>query len=133
MGVRRRDPPEMMLLGLCLISGLSFVAGAAAPTSIEAVMPGWLVVAWYVALLVAGVVGLVGNAWPGNIGTGLLIRLSGQVLAVGPAAAYSIAALVFAGPPAFFPAAITLAFALICLWTARHLAEDLRILRGISR
>lgn len=133
MAVRRRDPPEMMLLGLCLISGLSFVAGAGAPSSIEAVMPDWLVVAWYVALLVAGLVGMAGNVWPGNIGTALLIRMSGQILAVGPAAAYSIAALVFAGQPAIFPAGITLVFAIVCVWTARHLAEDLRSLREATR
>lgn len=130
--IRRRDPRELMLLGLCLLSGLSYVAGGDGPSSVEEVMPGWLVYAWYVALVAAGVVGIVGNVWRGHLGTALLIRLAGQLLAAGPAGAYSVTALVFAGLPALYPAGIVLGFAGACLWTAKYLAEDVRILRGIE-
>lgn len=120
-----------MLLGLCLLSGVSYLAGARAPTSVEAVMPDWLVAAWKVALVIAGLVGIVGNLWPGDLGTALLVRLSGQLLASGPGAAFSIAAFAYAGQPALFAGGLVAAWAVACLWTARHLAQDLRAIRGL--
>lgn len=129
--IRRRDPRELMLLGLCLLAGLSYVAGGDRPGSIEQTMPGWLVVAWNLALLVAGAVGIAGNIWPGQLGTALLIRIAGQFLASGPAAAYALAALAYAGAAALFPAGIVLAFAGACLWTAKYLTEDVRTLREV--
>lgn len=129
---RRRDPRELMLLGLCLLSGLSGVAGAQPPTSVEETMPGWLVAAWYAGLVAAGTVGTVGNLWPGQLGTALLIRLSGQMLTAGPAAAYAIAALSFAGWSAMFPAGLTAVFSLVCLWTAKYLTEDVRMIRAAA-
>lgn len=128
--IRRRDPRELMLLILCLMSGVSYLAGAEAPSSVEQVMPGWLLVAWYVSLTLAGVVGITGNLWPGALGTALLIRLSGQLLASGPAAAYALALVAFAGAAARFPASVVAVWAGVCLWTAKYLAEDVSILRG---
>lgn len=129
--IRRRDPMEMMLLGLCLLSGATYLAGAEAPSSVEQVMPGWLVVAWYSILAAAGGVGILGNAWPGQFDTALQVRIAGLFLVSGPATAYAVAALSFAGWPALFPAGLVAAFAGACLWKARHLSEDLRTLRGI--
>ncbi len=118
-----------MLLGLCLLSGLSYLAGAQPPNSVEATMPGWLVVAWYMALAVGGAVGILGNLWPGYLVVGLQIRLSGQIVTAGPAAAFAVAAVSFAGAPASFAAAIVMGFAISCLWTAKYLIEDIRIIR----
>lgn len=127
---RRRDPRELMLLGLCLLSGLTYLAGATPPSSVEAVMPGWLVVAWYWCLTVAGVTGIAGNLWPGDLGTALLVRLSGQIAAAGTAAAFAVCALSFAGTPALFAGGLILAWSIVCLWTAKYLVEDLRVVRG---
>lgn len=122
---------EMMLLGLCLLSGATYLAGAEAPSSVEEVMPGWLVVAWYTLLAAAGAVGILGNAWPGRFDTALQVRIAGLFIASGPAAAYAMAALTFAGWPALFPAGLVLAFAAACLWKTRYLSQDLRTLRGV--
>lgn len=129
--IRRRDPMELMLLGLCLLSGLSSLVGNDPPTSVEQTMPGWLVVVWNVALTAAGAVGVVGNLWPGAFGTALLVRAAGLLIAFGPAAAYAVAALSFAGATALFPAGLIAAFAGACLWKARHLTQDLRTLREV--
>lgn len=129
--IRRRDPMEMMLLGLCLLAGLGALLGNDAPNSVEETMPGWLVVCWNIALIAAGAVGVVGNLWPGDLGTGLLVRAAGLLVAFGPAGAYALAALSFAGPVALFPAGIVAAFAGACLWKARHLTQDLRTLREV--
>lgn len=129
--IRRRDPMELMLLGLCLVAGLSALFGNEAPNSVEQTMPGWLVVVWNTALAVSGAVGVVGNMWPGELGTGLLVRVAGLLIASGPAAAYGIAALTFAGAVALFPAGIVLAFAIACLWKSRHLTSDLRTVREV--
>jgi hypothetical protein len=122
---------ELMLLGLCLLSGLSALLGNDPPNSVEQTMPGWLVVVWNAALIAAGTVGVVGNLWPGDIGTGLLVRVGGLLIAFGPAAAYAIAALSFAGPAALFPAGLVAAFAGACLWKSRYLTQDLRTLREV--
>lgn len=129
--IRRRDPMELMLLGLCLLAGLSALFGNDAPNSVEQTMPGWLVVGWFIALTAAGAVGVVGNLWPGQFGTGLLVRIAGLLIASGPAAAYGIAALTFAGAVALFPAGLVLAFAVACLWKVRYLTADLRTLREV--
>lgn len=120
---------ELMLLGLCLLAGLGALLGNDAPNSVEQTMPGWLVVVWNTALAVSGAVGVVGNMWPGDLGTGLLVRVAGLLVAFGPAAAYAVAALSFAGWVALFPAGLVAAFAGACLWKARHLTQDLRTLR----
>lgn len=127
---RRRDPPELFLLGLCLLSGATFLVGAAPPSLVERAMPGWVVTAWYVMLVVAGLVGIAGNLWPGQLHTALLVRLSGQLLAAGPAAAYVVAVVAFAGPGALFSAVVVAAWAGVCLWTARQRRQDLRMVGG---
>lgn len=129
--IRRRDPMELMLLGLCLLAGLSALVGNDPPSSVEQTMPGWLVVVWNIALVAAGAVGVVGNLWPGDIGTGLLVRCAGLCIAFGPAAAYAVAAMSFAGLVALFPAGLVAAFAGACLWKSRHLTQDLRMLREV--
>ncbi len=129
--IRRRDPMELMLLGLCLLSGLSALLGTGPPNSVEETMPGWLIAVWNVALCAAGAVGVVGNLWPGAFGTALLVRCAGLLIAFGPAAAYAIAALSFAGADALFPAGLVLAFACACLWKSKYLTEDLRTLREV--
>jgi hypothetical protein len=125
---RRRDPRELMLLALCLMSGVSFVAGTRPPTSVQQVMPAWLVTAWYVLLAAAGAVGIAGNLWPGRLRTALLIRLSGQVLAAGPAAAYAVALFAYTGSGALLPGLVVAAWSGICLWTAAYLRDDLRLI-----
>jgi hypothetical protein len=129
--IRRRDPMELMLLGLCLLAGLSSLLGNDPPSSVEQTMPGWLVVVWNAALTVSGAVGVVGNMWPGALGTGLLVRAAGLLVAFGPAGAYAVAALSFAGLAALFPAGLVAAFAGACLWKAQHLTQDLRTLREV--
>lgn len=128
--IRRRDPSELMLLGLCLLAGLSNVAGDP-PSSVEQLLPVWLVAAWNIALIVAGAVGVVGNLWPGQLGTALLVRIAGQLLASGPAMAYAIAALSFAGKTALFPAGLIGAFAIACLWKAKWLTDDVATIRRV--
>lgn len=120
-----------MLLGLCLLAGVGYLGGVQPPSSVEAVMPTWLVYAWYVALTGAGAVAVVGNLWPGTLRTALLVRLSGQLLAAGPAAAFAVAAFSYAGQQALYVGGLTAAFAAASVWTAKHLRDDLMFLRRI--
>lgn len=127
---RRRDPPELMLLALCLLAAVSYLAGAEPPSSVEAVMPAWLVTGWYASLAAAGVIGVVGNLWPGALLTAWRVRLAGQVIAAGPAAAYAVAAYAYAGSRALMAGSLVVAWALICAWQAALLARDVRRLGG---
>lgn len=129
---RRRDPPELFLLALCLLTAASGLFGAQPPSSVQAVMPSWLVTGWYVMLGAAGAVGVLGNLWPGRgqLATAWRLRLAGQLFAAGPAAAYAVAAFAYAGGRALVAGALVVVWALICTWQAALLARDLRRLDG---
>lgn len=129
---RRRDPPELMLLVLCLLSGVSFLVGVAPPPrSVESVMPTWLVFGWYTLLVVAGAIGATGNLWPGRVTTALRLRLAGQMFAAGPAAAYAIAAFSFVGIHALASGGLIVVWACMCAWQALILYADVRRLESV--
>lgn len=126
----RRHPHEVMLLGLCLIQGAAYAIGQPRPGSVSALLPPLLVTAWFWMLLAAGVVGLVGNLWPGHLITGLRVRLAGMLLAASPAAAYGVTLIAFAGARASFTAGIVFAWAGACMWRSGQLVVDLRQIGG---
>lgn len=127
----RRNPAELMLAGLCVLAAAAFFTGTASiPEPIERQMPGWLQVAWYASLAVAGAVGAVGNLWPGRYATAVRVRLSGQILAAGPAAAYTVATAVYVGRAAASASLVTGLWSGACLWAAALLVTDLRSVRA---
>lgn len=54
----RHRPHEVMLLAVSLLLGIAYLAGAKPPSSVEALMPGWMRLAWYALLAAGGAVGL---------------------------------------------------------------------------
>lgn len=128
---KRRHPADVLLLAVSLLQGLAFVLGTPVrpPTSIEQIMPDWLILAWYWTLIVSGAVGLTGNFWPGHILTSLRIRLSGVMFAAAPAAAYTVVSAVYGGLGAMYTAGVVAAWVAMCLWRAAQLTSDIRHLR----
>jgi len=65
---------------------------------------------------------LAGMSWPG----GIFLEQIGLVAVGGGTLVYSTAIVATAGAQAFFPAAITLAFGLACLWRWWQLQRTIR-------
>jgi hypothetical protein len=128
----RRHPHELMLLVVSVLQGAAYAIGQPRPNSVAVLLPPVVVTAWYVLLLVSGVVGLTGNLWPGHLDTALRLRLSGNFLAAAPAAVYGITLLAFGGLRGSFAASIVLAWAGACMWRAWQLRADLRQIGDIA-
>lgn len=56
----RHRPHEVAFLALSAITGAAFAAGVKPPTSVETLMPRWVLWAWYLLLLLlaSGIIGL---------------------------------------------------------------------------
>lgn len=97
---------EAFVALLCALSSLAYLGGAPEPRSVDVLLPGWMLFAWGVYLLLGGVLTI----------TGLVIgrrqtEKAGLLLLAGSATVYALAVLVSAGLAGLFPAGITLAFA----------------------
>jgi O-antigen/teichoic acid export membrane protein len=100
------ESAEAFVAFLCLLSSVSYLAGAPRPGSVGSVLPAPVQFAWGVYLLLGGAGVLVGlvtgrRRW----------EKAGLWLLAGPALAFSAAALAYGKAPAAFAAGITLAFA----------------------
>lgn len=82
------------------------------PQSVELAMPHAMRVCWELGLIVAGVAGLLGMFWPGQLGTGLGIELAAVLMLGAIAAMYVVAVLVVAGEQAVVAASFVSAVAL---------------------
>jgi hypothetical protein len=79
MGARRRDvlvplernPLELYLLALCVLSGVAGLAGFGARTPSQ--LPPWADAGWYLLLVVGGGLGVVGICWRDAV-EGLLVE-----------------------------------------------------------
>lgn len=97
---------EAFVALLCLLSSVSYLAGATQPGSIDALLPGPIRVVWGGYLLLGGwsvIAGLVGG-WR-------RLEKSGLWLLAGPGVAYAAIAFAYGRGSAVFAAGITLAFA----------------------
>lgn len=100
------ESTEMFLAFLCLLSSLAYLGGAPRPQSLDALLPGWLRLAWGLYLLFGGAAVLV--ALPAGWRR---LEQAGLWLLAGPAGVYSLAVMHYGGVMGLFPAGVTLAFA----------------------
>lgn len=54
----RHRPHEVAFLALSAITGAAFTSGVKPPTSVEMLMPRWVLWTWYLLLLASGIIGL---------------------------------------------------------------------------
>jgi len=122
----RSRPHELLLLGLSLLSGISYLLGAPPPGSITALMPAWEVHAWAAGLLASGLVGLVGCWWRGNHALGLGLEMGAMLIGSGALLLYSVAAFSLGGWRALFAGGIGVTWMAANLWRAGQIRYDLR-------
>lgn len=124
----RHRPHEVMFLVISALAGAAFMAGAKPPSTVEQLVAPWVLWAWYVLLLVSGVVGLIGIAL-GDVYRTLVLELAamhGQ--ATGPVL-YGLALLATGKPSAWFAVAFCFGWAVASAWRAWQIWEGVRALR----
>lgn len=125
-----RHPLIVFLLLLCVVTGLGIAVDVTpAPGSLEAALLRWEVIAWAVALCGGAALILLGLALQPSdkhLVLGVLFEQVG-VATLGPAAIiYSAAAVAAVGWSGLFPAAITFAFGVACLYRWFTLQRGIR-------
>lgn len=109
-----RNPLAVYLLGLALLSGLLFVAGVPTSRSVEDTLPYLARMAWSVLLVLGSTSALGGMYWPGQVGTGLLLKRTGMFTLAVTGALYALVLAVALGLPALLNSGLVLGFAVAC-------------------
>lgn len=129
----RRRPHEVMLLAASALVGVVYLAGAAPPPStVEALLPGWVRLLWYGLLAAGGVLGLVGCWLPDQV-TGLLLERVALLVGTAAILMWILAIWWFAGPPGFGGLAFFGLWAGANGWRAWQITGDLARIRPKRR
>ena len=127
-----RNPLAVYLLGLCIVAGLSFLAGLIAGGEelkpVERLMPHGLVVGWYLLLFGGGLVSVIGIALR-DVVVSLLVERAGLIGLGAASFVYSIALSLVRDVAT---AATVLAFSLACVARLWQIRRKLHMLRGRS-
>jgi hypothetical protein len=101
---------------------------------LDRIMPGWLLVAWYVLLLVGGVTGLAGCWWSrGQVLTGLLLETAAMSLLATGCCVYAIGLFAVSGQTAWTAGVLVAAISVSCAWRWVQLKADVRALWALPR
>jgi hypothetical protein len=118
------------LLGLCIVAGVSFIAGTLTgrdgKTPVEHLMPGALVAGWYMLLFGGGAIAVTGIMWR-DLVTSLLVERAGLIALTTAAVVYGVT-LAALGQAA---GTVTLAlFAVACVARIWQIRRELSRIRG---
>lgn len=92
-----RHPAQVFLISLCLLTSLPTLLGQVpAPSSINAVLPHWMRIAWSAYLCVGSLIVLIGMFWSKRV-TGMIVEQSGLVAVAGGSFLYALAILITVG------------------------------------
>ena len=106
------DPRATFMLALSVMSGVSSLAVAEAPNSLQAALPDWAVLIWGVMLIAGAAIALVGMVFKG-VG-GVITEQVGNMTVAATTTFYATIAIVVVGPAAIFPAGIIGAWGIAC-------------------
>lgn len=124
----RHRPHEVLFLALSALSGCAFVAGVKPPTTLERLVPAWVLWTWYLLLLSSGVIGLASLVLADTY-RALVLE---QAAMTGQAAApllYGLALVASQNTAAAFAVAFCLTWAGASVWRGRQVRNELRALR----
>lgn len=126
----RHRPHEILLLAMSVPLGVGMLASAPAPQSLIAVMPGWLVSVWAVALVLSGVVGLAAVWWPGDPLRAMRAEAGALVINAGVLVTFAGAAFVVAGWRAWFVGGFFAGWGAANIWRTAQIGRETRELLG---
>jgi len=123
----RDRPHELVFSGYAVVIGGLYAAGASFSPAARTVLPGVWSNAYGAALLVGGVLTLVGAFWVSNIERGLDIERSGLLILSGALTIYVAAVLGTVGTSGGFAGGLALA------WVYANVSRAVGITRDLSR
>ena len=121
-----RNPFEAAILAASAVAGASLIAAGQRPRSVTESMPPLLQDTWEIALVVAGVVGLVGIYWPGPPLVGVGAELSAVVVLGTATTMYAIALGAINGWQALPAGTFVGGVGVASWWRAVLIVRDLR-------
>lgn len=128
-----RHPFQFWVLAACVLSGIQIMIGSGRPTTMEAVLPDYMVVIWGITLLISGGLGIVAGWWPDRI-TGLLLERIALGTLCGVSAIYGVVVASQAGGPAVVTSSFQISVSVAAGWRIVHVNRELRTLqRWIER
>lgn len=128
-----RHPFEVAVLVAALICGMALLATETRPRSVTAAMPAFVQAAWEVGLIVAGVVGIVGITWPGQLSTALGVELLGVAVLGTVTTMYALALYFVSGTQAIAAGAFVTGVAVAGWWRVGQISRDLlRVARATA-
>jgi len=124
----RRRPHEVMLLAVSVFLGLSYLAGAPRPGSVNAALPTAVVYGWAIALLATGAAGL-WACFSRDTEEGLELERGAMVAQTGALILYATIAVTSVGFAALISATVVTGWAIANAVRAVQITRDLRGLR----
>lgn len=106
------DPRATFMLALSVMSGVSSLAIAEAPGSLEAALPEWAVLIWGIMLIVGSILALIGMVFKG-VG-GVITEQIGNMTVSATTLFYASIAIMVVGPAAAYPAGLIGAWGAAC-------------------
>ncbi|WP_416902769.1 hypothetical protein [Micromonospora echinospora] len=128
----RHRPHEVLFLAFSAAVGGAFAVGARPPTTIEQLVPGWVLWSWYLLLLASGVIGLIGVA-QANPYRALVLELAAMHGQVAAPLLYGLALLSTGQPTVGFAAAFCLTWAAASAWRGWQAYRGIRLLRQVGQ
>lgn len=126
----RRQPIELWLCFTATLAGLLFAFGpSTTPSSVQVLLPRWVLWGWYGALLLGGLIGCAANVWPRrHVRLVLELTRSAMTFLFTGCAGYASALVAVNGWRATGAALATGSLAAMCLWRGLKAHLDLRLL-----
>lgn len=126
----RRRPHEVMLLAVSVILGVTYLAGAPRPGSVNDLLPDVVFYSWALALVVTGTAGLTACfSRPGHTEAQLELERGALVAQAGALILYGTVVITYAGFGALVSATIVAGWAVANAVRAAQITKDLRSLR----
>jgi hypothetical protein len=123
------NPFELYLMLAATLQGFTVLAHLARPSSIEALLPRWLVILWAGLLVVGGILTGAGLTWPGDPFTAIEIKRVGLVASGIGASAYAVA-LFEIGPGGIVAGLYAAGFVAACAVRVWQIRRALRAARA---
>lgn len=123
----RRHPMAVFLYALAGVSGVTYFVVGAAPGSIDRLLPGTLVLSWYLALGVGGGAGIAAAIWRAPLTAVMIERVAMYPLGAA-ALVYATAIVIRSGFTGLLSALLVAGFGVAALLRAAQITRQLRVL-----
>ncbi|MGW4465377.1 hypothetical protein [Micromonospora sp. NPDC004704] len=132
MIVSGRHPFETTLLLAAIVCGSSLLVVDTRPLSVTVAMPLAVQATWEVGLIIAGLAGLVGIRWRGQLSTGLGVELGAIVLFGTTTGMYALAVFAITGLAGLAAGTFIAAASIASYWRCYQIIRDLRRLARVG-